>query len=69
MAVESVAVGANFVVVTHGKNNAAIPIFATANWNTTIYDSTSERTADTAKLYFGTSAEGAAPQVTWRIVE
>lgn len=69
MPILDVTVGANFVVIPHNKSSATIPIFVTPNWNTTIFDSTADRTPDTAKIYFGASAQGAAPQVTWRVAE
>ena len=64
-----VAVDADFVVISHNKNSLTIPIFLTPNWNTTIFDSTDERTLDTAKFYFGSSAQGSLPQVKWRVAE
>lgn len=69
MPVDSVDVGASFKVVQHNKNNLSIPIFVMTNWPTGYWDEVSERTLDTAKIYFTSSASGLEPKITWRIVE
>ena len=69
MPIQNVPVNDQFVVIAHNKNNIAIPIFLTATWNTTVFDSTPDRTANTARFYFGSSAQGTNPQVAWRVAE
>jgi len=66
MPIKNITVGDQFAVVTHNENDIAVPIFATANWNTSIFDSTPDRTLNSATLYFGSSASGTTPQIAWR---
>jgi hypothetical protein len=65
MPVDNVTENAVSHLVTHNKNNSAIPIFATPTWSTTAWDSTSDRAANTATIYFSTPAPSGA-KLFWR---
>lgn len=51
------------VVITHSQNDIAVPLFVTPNWNTTVWDSTADRTADTATVFFSSPAPASAELV------
>lgn len=67
MPIQTIADGDLSAVINHNMNDSAIPIFVTANWNTTIFDSTVDRTTNTATVYFGSQASGSGNQIMWRI--
>ena len=67
MPIQNVDDGAFYIDIQHNQNDSELPIFLTPNWNTTINDSTSERTANSARFYFGSQASGLNNQVMWKI--
>lgn len=69
MPIQDITIGANSATITHNMNDVDIPLFVTPNWNTTVFDSTVDRTVNTAKVYFGSEAQGTAPQIVWRVVD
>lgn len=56
MPIDQIPEGAFSHTIQHGRNNADLPLFFTANWPTVIWDSTPDRGNDTALVYFSQPA-------------
>lgn len=65
MASLAVVAGATSALITHNSNDASIGIFATPSWNTAVWDSTADRTVNTATLKFSTPVPAGGGILLW----
>jgi hypothetical protein len=68
MPVDLVTQAADSHTITHLRGDAAIPLFFTPSWPTVVWDSTTDRGLDTAKVYFSAPAPANAT-LTWRAID
>lgn len=68
MPVDQVTTDALTHVISHYRGVDDVGLFFTPNWPTIVWDSTSDRTTDTATVYFSQPAPANAT-LTWRAVD
>lgn len=66
MPIQNVANGDQYIDIQHNLGDAAIPLFLTPNWNTTLFDSIPDRSLNSARFYFGSQAVGSGNQIMWK---
>jgi hypothetical protein len=65
MPIDAVTVAAVSHPITHNRGDATVELFFMPNWPTMVWDSTADRTADAALVFFSQPAPAGA-QLTWR---